>query len=508
MSFFRKCPALLGGGFSLLGGAFALTKDPCFLFPLALLEVAAFVTFRSRALWFHLFLLASFFLTERAKPPPLAEREIRAQIEITEKKRAVSPFGKRLSCRGNLLSIDGVPLKQSINCSFSLPVESSLNASFIYEVAARIVQKNELRTVLKIARKAVWEKKKSSSPLPEWRFVAKGALEEYLSKKIPSRRARILLSALLTGEIEEIGLSYQFGKVGLQHLLAISGFHFALIALLFHTVLSFLLPKRASYLILLIPLTLYFLFLGPSPSILRSYIGISFYLIGRASKLPLSPFNALGLALLFELLLDPLAITQAGFQLSFFATLSLLLLYSPSEKLLRGVFRPRSFKQLLKASSLEQHLYPLRNFLHKSLALNLSVFLLTAPLLLAWFHKIPLISLFYNLFIPLLTSISLGTTLVALLPIPFLSPALFWLISAFTDLWLRSFAHPPAILHFVIRVEELPLQMSVPLISCLLVLAFLFSSLTKNPSEDQNLGLVAKLASEPKSSNSGPNGVL
>ena len=66
--------------------------------------------------------------------------------------------------------------------------------------------------------------------LPKLRFQAKTAVSNYLKRHLKDPRVASFFSSLATGDLDERALSLEFGKIGVNHLLAISGFHFALLA--------------------------------------------------------------------------------------------------------------------------------------------------------------------------------------------------------------------------------------------------------------------------------------
>ena len=255
----------------------------------------------------------------------------------------------------------------------------------------------------------------------------------------------------------------EFGKLGLQHLLAISGFHFALIALFLHFFLRPLLPTRLHLLVVIALLTLYFLFLGYSPSVQRAYLILLLYLTGKLFHLRIPPLNALGVSLAIDLFISPLVIFHLGFQLSFLCTLAILHLYPLMNTLLNSIFPQRSSAIISEMPLLDKHGYLLSSLFRKTLAVNFAVHLLSIPVLLCCFYRFPLLSLGYNLFIPFATSISmllllLGLTTTAL---PFLSAWFHFINTKWTSSLLLLTSHPPAHLNFVIRTQSVSLSMTL-----------------------------------------------
>lgn len=258
-----------------------------------------------------------------------------------------------------------------------------------------------------------WEPIENSWSLAEWRFHIKEHVKKGIHKRFKNPQTATLLSGLATGNLENPFLAYHFGKVGLAHLLAISGFHFALLAFFLASLLKRFLPEKAFALTLIVLLGGYFFYMGGGPSISRAWIGILLYLVGVLFGYRTTPLNALGVGLLFALA-DPFVITNIGFQLSFAATLGIILFYRPLEEKLTTFLPKRPYSILLEMTTTDQIGYLLCSYLRKGLALQGSVSVFTLPLIFFHFETFPLISLFYNLFIPYLLALLLALFLLHL----------------------------------------------------------------------------------------------
>ena len=136
------------------------------------------------------------------------------------------------------------------------------------------------------------------------------------------------------GIAEELQLS--FTRSGSVHLLAISGQHLGILALLAGGCL-FWLPSRRWRLVAAAFLAAgYFLLIGPLPSLSRAVLmllaGTLAVLLDRDPQ----PLNLLGLSALVLLLADPAALSTLSFQLSYLALLGILV---AGERLARGLSR-------------------------------------------------------------------------------------------------------------------------------------------------------------------------
>ena len=308
-------------------------------------------------------------------------------------------------------------------CRFYIPVgKKRPPASRDYFLAdVRLIRTGAHRFVLKKGRSVPWVPVEGSRSFAEYRFRMKERVVRYVKGKIDDRSVRSLAVGLLTGEKESLLQAFLFNRVGLGHLLAISGFHFAILALFLSLLLRPLFGKRTVAVILITALSGYSLYMGRSPSISRAWIGFLFLLAGYVLDRKSVAGNALGLGLLSASISDPYAITHPGFMLSFFATAGILFLYAPCERWLRKIFPKRSSEEMegvpwrIFAGSAVAHA------LRKALALNGAVTLCTLPVILFHFGVFPLIGLFYNLFFPFLFSMLIGLFLLALV-LPFLFP--------------------------------------------------------------------------------------
>ncbi len=282
-----------------------------------------------------------------------------------------------------------------------------------------------------------WKEVPGSFSFAEMRFQCKEALRKYLKRHISDAKVQAFLCSLATGEIEERTLAFEFSRLGLSHILAISGFHFGLIAFFFSFILKFFFsPKKTAFFLLCI-ITGYFFFMGNAPSVQRAWIAITMALLAQLFNLRYSSLNALGAGLIIAITLDPYVVSHLGFQLSFLCTLAILLLYPLCEKRMRWVFPKKSLTETLKFSSLDKYGYIVTTFLRKALALNFAVHLVALPTLLYLFHKFPLSSFAYNLFFPIGVTISLF-----LLILSFALPFLHQINSYFTSGLLHISSNP------------------------------------------------------------------
>ena len=284
-----------------------------------------------KQLWFIAFSALIFFKILYPSFP--TENTGTALFHIEEVKRHAGPFTSGLVYVGSLKSFHtNDQTYHRLPCRFYIRQKKNRPLAHCdYLISqATLIETSPYHYILK--SKNPWIPVKGSHSFAEWRFQLKERVRSHLKSHYTEARVYHLMAALLTGNMDNRILSYQFGLLGQQHLLAISGFHFALFAFFLAFILKRFLPPRILAIVLVILLSGYFFYMGNTPSISRAWIGVIIFLLGKVFYLRPTALNTLGIALLLALVLDPLVITEVGFQLSFGATLGILLFYQPIEK--------------------------------------------------------------------------------------------------------------------------------------------------------------------------------
>ena len=171
-----------------------------------------------------------------------------------------------------------------------------------------------------------WEPAGGRALMPATRGRAAARIASLFGEQAP------LAGALLIAQRDQIDprVKQDFAASGLSHLLAISGTHVALVAMVF-TLLAAMarLPNAAGSLLAGLASTGYVLFLGAPYPAVRAALQILFVLVARALQRPAHPFALLAAAGLCILVYDPLALLDAGFQLSFGGLLGIMLWRRP-----------------------------------------------------------------------------------------------------------------------------------------------------------------------------------
>ena len=198
-------------------------------------------------------------------------------------------------------------------------------------------------------------------------------------KYLPKREAG-LMAGILIGDTANIptGVKDDFKKTGLAHILAVSGMNVSMLASAVIFVVS-ILPVGAflRFCITLLSLFSYMSIAGLAPSVLRA--GIMFVAALGASLLSRKAdlLSALSLAVIATLLYDPTFLFNIGWQLSFAATLFIVL-----------------FTPLLKESFA---LFP--RVVSETMAMTLGAQLGVLPILACRFHQLSLVTVAANLLV-------------------------------------------------------------------------------------------------------------
>ena len=226
-----------------------------------------------------------------------------------------------------------------------------------------------------------------------------------LFDKYPSTTSAAILRALIIGDKSRLDpeLRDSFTRVGVAHVLAISGLHIGLVALLAYGAWWWLLA-RSQYLLLMwsvpklaasltLPVVLLYAGLaGGSVSTLRAVIMVAVFLTARLLDREEEVFRSLALAALIVSLIWPGAVLDISFQLSFVAVLAIFL----------GLYRFRIWRDN-RDKARDVGLSPWHRQLRRWAGLyglvSLSATVGTLPLVATHFHTVPLVGFVANLLV-------------------------------------------------------------------------------------------------------------
>jgi len=163
-------------------------------------------------------------------------------------------------------------------------------------------------------------------PSPPWAVRVKRASMTAMGRALPPTSAA-LLAGLLLGERTELprDIDDAFRRAGVYHVLAVSGFNVALLAAAVWALCRLAhLPRRASAATAIVVVIGFALVVGPSPSVLRAVVMAVLVLAALLLERDASVTNSLAVAALAILAVRPGDLFDPGFQLSFAATLGIV----------------------------------------------------------------------------------------------------------------------------------------------------------------------------------------
>jgi competence protein ComEC len=304
-----------------------------------------------------------------------------------------------------------------------------------------------------LARKGIYSyvnyahvvKIESGQGSPFWAalFSVKDRARDVLTRLVPDPEASLLQGILLGIRSGiPVDLYEDYNTTGTSHIIVISGSNITFIAALFALAFRRLLGPRRAYWLTIAGITLYVLLVGADAAVVRAGImGVLFVTalaLGRRSTAYVSLFATI----LVLTLITPLALWDVGFQLSFAATLGLIL-FAPA---IQRVFE----RGLVRVSSPDRARQVLR-FLNEALILTLAAQILTIPLVIYHFGRFSLVAPLANLLIlpaqpPIM---GLGGAAAITGMAPFLEPVaraiawVPWLLLAYTNAVVRWMAGWP-----------------------------------------------------------------
>lgn len=249
---------------------------------------------------------------------------------------------------------------------------------------------------------------------PAWPVLqALGAVRAWSHARLVAgldRRVAPLAAALLLGRREgiESDVNDAFARTGTVHLLAISGLHLQALAVVLFVVCRVLgVGRKVSFAVVALATVGYALLVGLAPSVVRSAAMTVMVCLGGLRDRYARPADALSLAALMTLWLNPAYLFDVGCQLSFLGVAALVWGTAPALRLVRRPADP--------LEQLEDRLEPwwraaprwIGDVVVKSLVVSTIVWLVTLPLVALRFHLVPPVGILLNVPLIPLTSAAL-----------------------------------------------------------------------------------------------------
>jgi competence protein ComEC len=201
-----------------------------------------------------------------------------------------------------------------------------------------------------------------------------------------------LLAGILLGDDNGIPADLQqaYKNTGTAHIIAISGFNIAIIAGLFVLIFGRLLGRRKGAIAAVVGVILYTIFVGASPSVVRAAIMGSLSIFALQMGRRQNGFTTLAFTAALMAAANPNILWDVGFQLSFAATLGLVLFGPPLQDWFTG---------LLSRHIPSQRAAQIGGLIGAYVLFTWAAQLTTLPIIAYQFGTISLVSLLANPFI-------------------------------------------------------------------------------------------------------------
>lgn len=221
-------------------------------------------------------------------------------------------------------------------------------------------------------------------------FKLKTKLLENTYRLFPDPEASLLAGILFgvqTGLSEK--LQQAFKDTGTAHIIAISGFNIAIIAGIFFSIFKNLTNERMGAVMAVVGIFFYAFLVGGDAAVMRAAFMGSVSLFARQLGRRNMGMNALMAVALLMALINPLVLWDVSFQLSFFATLGLILYSEPFSN-----FTNRIIEKITKEDT-----SAITRIINENVILTFAAQLTTIPIMAYHFNRISLVSLIANPFI-------------------------------------------------------------------------------------------------------------
>jgi competence protein ComEC len=239
-----------------------------------------------------------------------------------------------------------------------------------YFLSEKISGTGYIKTIALITKTGV------KNPIYHYLSEYKYDFSRFLDKCGVDKQSISIIKAVIIGERKGVPdkLKFLWKESGIYHLLAISGAHIGLLSLLLFYLLSlFKIDKRKIYYFQIFFILSFLLFIGYNPPVFRASVMIVLYFIGKLLWRDIDILHIVSLSGIIYLSLFPLSLLGAGFILTYYTTIFLILIF-------------RKFS----------HLFFVSLKIENSLYLVFFAFMISLPLNIYFFNYAPFGSIIIN----------------------------------------------------------------------------------------------------------------
>lgn len=213
-----------------------------------------------------------------------------------------------------------------------------------------------------------------------------------------------LMAALLLGDKSRLSMETKtkYSLAGASHVLAVSGLHIGIIAIMVLIPLGFIRGKVLKLMLFIIAVTAFTVITGLQPSAIRAAIMSILIMISYTFQRKPQFLNIVCICGVGMCVFDPSLIFSIGFQLSFFAVLGIALFYQVVFQKLQSLV-PQKLNSIFITVLIE------------SISVSIAATVLVAPIVSYYFSTFSVIGIFVNMFAVPLTSLSMIFGFVAVL---------------------------------------------------------------------------------------------
>jgi len=213
-----------------------------------------------------------------------------------------------------------------------------------------------------------------------------------------------LMAALLLGDKSRLSMETKtkYSLAGASHVLAVSGLHIGIIAVMVLIPLGFIRSKVSKLILFIIAVAAFTIITGIQPSAVRAATMSILVMISYTFQRKPQFLNIVCLCGIGMTLFDPSLIFSIGFQLSFFAVLGIALFYRVVLQKLQSIIPQTQNNFFL-------------TLITESISVSIAATVLVAPIVSYYFSTFSLVGIIVNIFAVPLTSLSMIFGFVAVL---------------------------------------------------------------------------------------------